>query len=102
MDNKPVDQRIVSKVREVGEPIRAKGATRLYVYGSRGRGDHRPDSDLDVFVDYDEDSDFSIIELAGIKRMLESALNLGVHITTRDGLSPFFKEEVEQQAVRVL
>jgi hypothetical protein len=25
--------------------IRARGATALYLYGSRARGDHRPDSD---------------------------------------------------------
>ena len=93
---------LISKIKEVGDPIRAKGATRLYVYGSRGRDNHRLESDLDVFVDYDPRSDFSIIELAGIKRVLENALGLDVHITTRDGLSRAFKDEVEQQAVRLL
>lgn len=97
-----MDYQIVSKIREVGESIRAKGATRLYLYGSRRRGDHRSDSDIDVFVDYDPASNFSIVELAGIKRVLENAVGIDVHITTRDGLSPYFRQEVEKQAVRVL
>lgn len=97
-----MDRQLLEKIREISEPVRAKGATRVYVYGSRARGDHRPDSDLDVFVDYDRDSDFSIIELAGIKRLLEHTLSVDVHITTRDGLSPVFREEAEKQAVRVL
>jgi predicted nucleotidyltransferase len=97
-----VGRQLIDKIREVGRPIIAKGATGLYVYGSRARGDHRPRSDLDAFVDYDPESGFSIVELAGIKRLLEDALRLDVHITTRDGLSPEFREEAEKQAVRVL
>ncbi|HXG78168.1 MAG TPA: nucleotidyltransferase domain-containing protein, partial [Methyloceanibacter sp.] len=67
-----------------------------------GRGDARPDSDVDIFVDYDQSSDFSIVELAGIKRLLEEALGLDVHITTRGGLNPRFRKTVEGEAIKVL
>ena len=93
---------LIERIRELGEPIRARGATGLYLYGSRGRGDSRPDSDIDLFVDYDGSSDFSIVELAGIKRLLEDALGLEVHITTRKGLSHRFRRAVEDEAIRVL
>lgn len=100
MQHSPND--LVAKIRELGDPIRARGATGLYLYGSRGRGDFRSDSDVDIFVDYDPASDFSIVELAGIKRLLEEALDLDVHITTRKGLSPRFRRAVEGEAIRVL
>jgi predicted nucleotidyltransferase len=93
---------LIETIRQLGEPIRARGATGLYLYGSRRRGAFRPDSDIDIFVDYDASSDFSIVELAGIKRLLEDTLGLAVHITTRKGLSPHFRREVEGEALKVL
>ncbi len=30
---------------------RIKGATRMGLFGSRARGNHRPDSDIDIFVE---------------------------------------------------
>jgi predicted nucleotidyltransferase len=93
---------LIERIQELGEPIRARGATGLYLYGSRPRGESRPDSDVDVFVDYDATSDFSLVELAGIKRLLEDALGLEVHITTRQGLSPRYRRVVEDEAIRVL
>ena len=44
---------LLSVLSEYDEPVRANGATGVYVFGSRARGDERPDSDLDLFIDYD-------------------------------------------------
>ena len=93
---------LIEKIRLLGAPIRAKGAIGLYVFGSRSRGDFRPDSDIDIFVDYDPASNFSIVELAGIKRLLDEALGLDVHITTRQGLRSDFRRVVEGEAIKVL
>ena len=35
--------------------LRENGATGLYVFGSRAYGTERPDSDLDLFIDYNGD-----------------------------------------------
>ena len=44
---------IVERIKSKEAAIRKEGATHLYLFGSRARGDNKPASDLDVYVDYD-------------------------------------------------
>ena len=93
---------LLSRLRDSVDAVRAEGATGLYIYGSRARGDHRPDSDLDVFVDYDPGKKFSLIDLAGIYNVLTERLGLEISITTRDALHPKLREQIEREAVRIV
>ncbi len=95
-------QNIRARVRGKADDIRAEGATALFIYGSRARGDHRADSDLDVFVDHDDSEGFSLLNLAGIKLLIEAETGLEVHITTRDSLHPKLRRRIEREAIRLL
>jgi hypothetical protein len=83
------------------EAIKALGATSLYIFGSTVRDDATPDSDIDLFIDYDRASGFSLIELVGIKQMLEDRLGMDVDITTRDSLDPMLRDKIEMSAERI-
>jgi hypothetical protein len=96
-----VDDALIRGVRDAASAVRAEGATALYIYGSRARGDHRPDSDFDVFVDYTEGTGFSLLDLAGICSILSEATGLEVNITTRNSLHPMLRDRIELEAVRV-
>ena len=91
----------IEKPRDRADAFKTEGATALLIYGSRARGTHRPDSDLDVFVDYDPGKKFTLFNLAGVKLVIEDELNIEAHVTTRDSLHPKLKDEIERQAVRV-
>ncbi|WP_245319780.1 nucleotidyltransferase domain-containing protein [Bradyrhizobium sp. LMTR 3] len=41
-------EEIISTIRKNADAIKAEGVTRLAIFGSRVRGDNRPDSDIDV------------------------------------------------------
>lgn len=92
---------IVAALLALKTSIQREGATSLYMYGSRARGDARADSDLDLFVEYDTSRKFSLLDLVGIKQIIDGALGLEAHVTTRDSLHPRLKAQIEQQAVRV-
>lgn len=91
----------IATLKRHAQAIKAMGATSLYAFGSAMRDEERPGSDLDLFIDYDPDSRFNAFDLVGIKQYLEDQLQMPVDLTTRDGLHPMLRNEIEQTAVRV-
>jgi len=91
----------IETLKRQAEAIRALGATSLYLFGSVARDEAGPDSDLDLFIDYDPESRFNAFDLVGIKLFLEDELDLDVDITTRDSLHPILKNRIESSALQV-
>lgn len=91
----------IERLRQQADAIKALGATSLYLFGSLARDEARADSDLDVFVDYDPGKKFSLVDLVGIKLLLEDELGMSVDVTTRDSLHPMLRGDIEKSAVRV-
>jgi uncharacterized protein len=71
------------------------------LFGARARGGNKLTSGLDVYVDYGPSSKFSILDLIGIKLLLEDELALDIHITTKSSLHPMLKDKIEQQSLCV-
>jgi predicted nucleotidyltransferase len=90
-----------TKLQAHADAIKALGATSLYLFGSAARDEARPDSDLDVFVEYDPNKKFSLMDLVGIKQFLEDELGIPVDVMTRDSLHPMIRQDIEKSAVRV-
>jgi predicted nucleotidyltransferase len=88
-------------LRTHADAIRAIGATSLYLFGSTARDEAGETSDLDLFIDYEKDGDFSAIELVRLKNYISDALKVEAHVTTRDGLHPLIREEIVATAERV-
>jgi len=91
----------IDKLKRQAQAIKAMGATSLYLFGSIAQDEAGRGSDLDLFIDYDPNGRFNAFDLVGIQQLLESELGIDVDITTRDGLHPMLRTDIEQSAIRV-
>jgi predicted nucleotidyltransferase len=93
---------LIETLRTYGPALRDNGATALFVFGSRARGTERPDSDLDLFIDFDPAAKIpNMFRLMQIEEKISEALGFPVTITTRDALHPLMKDGIERDAIRV-
>ena len=93
---------LIERLKAYDALLRENGATALFVFGSRARGSERPDSDLDLFIDYDPALKIpNMFRLMQIEEKISENLGVAVTITTRDALHPLMKKDIERDAVRI-
>jgi predicted nucleotidyltransferase len=93
---------LVAGLQAHASEIRRQGIVSLAIFGSRARGDERPDSDLDVLIAHDPQRPFTLYDLVRTERLLEDLTGLHVHVSTRDGFPPHQLGRVLKEAVSVL
>ncbi len=71
----------------------------LYVFGSVARDEARPDSDIDILVEFNQP--VGLFHFIDLQQHLEDILGIKVDLGTRRSLKPSIKEQVLQEAVRV-
>ncbi|MGF1647234.1 MAG: nucleotidyltransferase family protein [Kineosporiaceae bacterium] len=74
------------------------GIRQLRLYGSVLRDDFRPDSDVDLLVDFEVGSTPGLIRLAQMELELEDLLGRPVELRTYEDLSPYFRDDVAAHA----
>ncbi len=72
---------------------------RLAIFGSALRSDFRPDSDLDVLVEFEPDHAPSLFGLVRMARELSQMVGRPVDLRTPEDLSRYFRAQVLEEAV---
>ena len=82
----------------IRELCRSYGVHELSVFGSSVSGQDRPDSDLDLLVEFEPQVRVGFLTLARLARELSGVLNRKVDLVPKDGLNPRIRDEVLSQA----
>jgi predicted nucleotidyltransferase len=93
---------IIAAIRKNADAIKAEGVTKLAIFGSRVRGDNRPDSDIDVLIEIEPDASFSLLNLIDVEHIIEDATGLQAQATMRRSLPPRIAQRIADDIVEVI
>ncbi len=71
---------------------------RMAVFGSALREDFRPDSDIDILVEFEPGKSPGLIGFTRMERELSELIGRKVDLNTPGCLSPYFRDEVLREA----
>jgi predicted nucleotidyltransferase len=88
----PVDPKAVAQV------CHRHHIRKLSLFGSVLTGTDRPDSDVDLLVEFEPAATPSLLDIASIEAELSSLLGKQVDLRTAEDLSRYFRDEVVRKA----
>lgn len=94
-----VTKRIAASPEVIADFCRRHRIRRLSLFGSILREDFRPESDVDVLVEFEPDGVPDFFDLIGMKEELVELLGRNVDLKTPKGLSPYFRDRVLREAL---
>ena len=82
---------VIARLKEAEPALRARGIRRAAVFGSVARGDDRPDSDIDILVEFEPGAEGTIYEYVRLKEFVASLFDGAVDVIDRDALKPHLR-----------
>ena len=92
-------QEIIDRLRQNEAALRARGVSHAALFGSRARGDNRPDSDIDIIIEVDPAAGIGVYEYVALKDYIAALFDRPVDVVSREGLKPYVKPAVTTDAI---
>jgi len=92
-------QEILDRLRQNEAVLRARGVSHAALFGSRARGDNRPDSDIDIMIEIDPAAGIGVYEYVALKDYIAALFDRPVDVVSRAGLKPYVKPAVTTDAI---
>ena len=90
---------IIDRLRQNEAALRARGISRATLFGSRARGDNRPNSDIDIMVEIDPAAGIGVYGYVALKDHVAALFDGPVDVVSRAWLKPSVKPAVIADAI---
>jgi uncharacterized protein len=94
-----ISQLLQQKRRQVLEITEGHGALNVRLFGSVARGESTATSDLDLLIEMAPER--TLLDVIAIKQDLEELLGCKVDVVTEAAISPYLRDKVLHEAVRL-
>ncbi|MCC6915355.1 MAG: nucleotidyltransferase family protein [Rhodospirillaceae bacterium] len=81
--------------------LRRRGVRRASLFGSVARGEARPGSDIDIFVELDPAAKMTAFDYADVVNYIQSLFSEPVDVSNREMLKPHVRPSAERDAVSI-
>jgi predicted nucleotidyltransferase len=85
---------LVLPAERIAEVCRRYQVHELAVFGSAAREDLRPDSDIDLLVEFEPEARIGLFKFAELSGQVEGLLGRKVDLVTKPGLKPWIRPHV--------
>jgi predicted nucleotidyltransferase len=92
-------QDIIARLRENEAALKERGVAHAALFGSKARGDDRPDSDTDIMIEIDPTARIGVYEYVGLKEYIASLFDGPVDVVNREGLKPYVRPAATSDAI---
>jgi uncharacterized protein len=89
-------ERVLRILREEAPRLRARGITRLSLFGSMARGEAQPESGVDLLIEVEPESRFGLSELLDLQEELGELLGRPINFAFASEMRPWLLEWIEE------
>ncbi len=80
---------------KIARLLKDRGVRKVAVFGSYVRGEEKPESDIDIIVEFSDRK--SLLELVSIERELSEVLGIKVDLLTEKSISPYLIDTIKRE-----
>jgi len=91
-------QAVIERLRENETALKALGVSHAALF-ARARGEERPKSDIDIFVEIAPDFPMDLFQYVGVVDAIEEMFSEPVDVSNRAAMKPHVRPSAERDAV---
>ena len=92
-------QDILDRLRQNERALRERGVAHAALFGSRARGDQRPDSDIDIMVEIAPDFPMDVFQYVDVVHAIEGLFPLPVDVSNSAAQKPHVRPSAQRDAI---